>query len=219
MKKFFKDTYQNNYKNLVYDFDKKEVIDVFFKKISIIKLLSSTEAMADPIDLRMYLPINTGRLKNLIFLGDIKLLRFGRLLLLIIHELLGHLMRRYYFYLSNGEVSQDTIGDKKMKWGNEGGKYIEKYFLGKEFEFISVNDILSLLVPKTDYPIISKDNLTLENVKYVINEYRELFNHVSLDNNNDNRKISLDSYYSYLVISPFTLIKPNIYSYTSYIEI
>ena len=219
MRKFFKDTYQNNNENLVYHFDKKEVIDEFFEKISIIKLLSSTEAISDPIDLRMYLPINTGTLKNLIFLGDIKFLRFGRLLLLVIHELLGHLLRRYYFYLSNGEVSQDTIGDKKMNWGNEGGKYTEKYFLGKEFEFISVSDILSLLIPKKDYPIISKGNLTLENVKYVISEYRELFSHISLENNSDNRKISVDSYYRYLTIPPFALIKSNIYSYTSYLEI
>ena len=63
----------------------------------------------------MYLPINAGKIHNLSFFGDIEILRFGRLLLLIIHELLGYLMRRYYFYILNGIICRDTSQDKKME--------------------------------------------------------------------------------------------------------
>jgi hypothetical protein len=59
MRKYYKDTYQKNYENLEYYFNKKEdVFDEFFKEL---------------IFLKMYLPINTGILKNLIFLYDIKI--------------------------------------------------------------------------------------------------------------------------------------------------
>ena len=200
MKKFFNDTYGKYYDNLVYDFDKEEVIEEFFKRVNIIKLFNSTEAFSDPIDLRMYLPINPGKIKELTFLGDIYILRFGRLLLLIIHELLGHLMRRYYFYVSNGTVFRDTTKDNKMGWGDEGGKYMEKTFLGKEFNFLSIRDIISLLTPKKTYPIISEDDLTFENIKNVINEYKELFIKVSDKDINDDKTIPLSYYVNYLTI-------------------
>lgn len=252
MKKFFNDTYKRHYNNLVYDFEKEEVIEEFFKRISIIKLFNSTEAFSDPIDLRMYLPINTGKIHNLSFLGDIEILRFGRLLLLILHELLGHLLRRYYFYLSGGKVCRDTAQDKKMGWGNEGGEFFEKSFLGNNYHFLSIRDIISLLTPKKTYPIISEDDLTLENIKNVITEYRELFKHVSILENTDDKTtanvdktfanknipnddktihnvenninnvhktIPLNYYYEYLNVSPYTIIKHNIYSFTSFIEI
>ena len=181
----------------------------------------------------MYLPINTGKIHNLLFLGDIEILRLGRLLLLIIHELLGHLMRRYYFYISNVIICRDTSQDKKMELGNEGGDFFEKSFLGNKYLFLSIRDIFSLLTPKKSYPIISEDDLTYENIKNVIIEYKELFKHISIPENKDDKNISndveiisnlsktipLDYYTNYLKIQPYSYIKHNIYSFTSFIEI
>ena len=219
MKKFFRETYEKNY-NLTFAFDKEDIINEFFNKISFIKLIGETNAFADPIDLKMYLPYNPGKIKDLNYLGEIKILRFGRFLIIIIHELIGHLLRRYYYYLTNGKVPQNTASDKKMKFGKEGGRFIERNLLGKEFLYISMEDIFHLLSQQKKYPIIDyKNELTKENIKKVILEYKELFNFISLEKDDDKGKIPLENYYIYLTKVPNSIIKPNKYSFTSYIEI
>ena len=224
MKKFFKKTYQKNYDNIIYDFDKKEVIDNFFERIRIIPIYENVDAFADPINLKIYLPSNPGEIKKLCYTGEIKVLRFGRYLLLIIHELLGHLMRRYYYYLTNGKIPQNTPDDKKMNFKKEGGLFIEKELLGRDLSNLSIKDIFFLLRPKDDYPLIDRNSydLSLDDIKNVIltDEYKDLFDFISLEKTKDeNDKISLQDYYYYLTMPPYSITKSNVYSHTSFISI
>jgi len=62
------------------------------------------------------------------YIFEVKILRFGRYLLLIIHELLGNMVRIYYYYMPNDVIPQNTKDNKKMNFGDEGG-----YLFGKKF--------------------------------------------------------------------------------------
>lgn len=220
MKKFFENTYKLHYKNLKYDFDKKEVIDKFFERIRIIPIFKGVDAFSDPMNLKIYLPSNPGEIEKLNYLVEIKALRFGRYLILIIHELLGHLMRRYYNYLTNGRIPQNSPDDKKMNFDEEGGYYIEKHLLGRELGYISMKDIFSLLICGDDYPLIDYKKLTLDNIKIVIKEYPYLFDFISFDKGEtDFNKIFINDYYNYLMIPPLSITKSKMYSHTSFISI
>lgn len=222
MKTFFKKTYMTHYGNIQYDFDKKEVIDKFFDRIRIIPIMQKVDAFADPVSLKIYLPSNPGKIEQLNYIEEIKVLRFGRYLLLIIHELLGHLLRRYYYYLSNGEIPQNTTEDKKMNFHGEGGRYIEKNLIGGNLLYISIKDIFCLLIAEDIYPLIDDESkeFTLSNVAKVIKEYPDLFDYIKLkeDDKNDN-KFLLKDYFNYLMIPPSSSFKTCQYSYTSFISI
>jgi len=219
MKTFFKKTYEQNYPNIKYDFDQEDVIDEFFNRINLIKIINKNmNAFGDPVDLNIYLPNNPGEIMKLNYIFEVKLLRFGRYLLLIIHELLGHMVRRYYYYMSNGVIPQNTKDDKKMKWGKEGGYFFEKKYLGKEFRFVSVKDIILLLIPKNDYPILKEEDLTYQNLENVVKEYGALFEFVNSEEK-EKSKMSIEDYFLYLTNPPYSKIKPHTYSYTSFIEI
>ncbi len=222
MKTFFRETYIKNYGNLQYDFYKKEVIDKFFERIRIIPILEKIDGFSDSYNLKMYLPSNPGVIDNLNYIGEIKVLRFGRYLLLIVHELLGHLMRRYYYYLTNGTIPQNTTEDKKMNFNKEGGYYIEKNLLGRDLTYLSIIDIFSLLINEENIPLIDRDSklITLSNVEKVIKEYKELFDFIKFsEDDKDPSKLLLKNYYDYLMIPNQGVNKSKMYSHTSYIRI
>jgi len=222
MKTFFKKTYMANYENIQYDFNKKEVIDKFFDRIRIIPITQIIDAFADPVSFKIYLPSNPGKIEKLKYIEEIKVLRFGRYLLLIIHELLGHLLRRYYYYLSNGEIPQNTTEDKKMNFHGEGGHYIEKNLIGGNLHYISIKDIFCLLIAEDNYPLIDDESkeFTLSNVEKVIKEYPDLFDYIKInEEDKSDDKLFLENYFNYLMIPPSSSFKVCQYSYTSFISI
>ena len=90
-----------------------------------------------------------------------RILILGKVILVILHELLGHYMRRYYSYMTHGAIAFDTSNDKILDTGEEGGFFVEKIFLGlnksdKSKLTISESLILFYLDNFKDYPIKKK---------------------------------------------------------------
>ena len=220
MEKYFEDVYQKKYKNLEYHFGKKDVIDIFFKNIRIIPIINKDDnAFCDSTVFKIYLPSNPGEISKLNYLGELRALIFGKYLVLIFHELMGHLLRRYYNFLTNGEIPFNSEDDRKII-NKENGYYFEKHFLGiSHTHNISITDIFHILRAKGDYPLIDDHKeLSLDDVKIVINEYKDLFDFISF-NENEINKVYIYDYYIYLVHCERSLIKSNIYSYQSFIEL
>ena len=81
------------------------MIDIFFKNIRIIPIINKDDnAFCDSTVFKIYLPSNPGEISKLNYLGELRALIFGKYLVLIFHELMGHLLRRYYNFLTNGEI-------------------------------------------------------------------------------------------------------------------
>ena len=105
-----------------------------------------------------------------------RILILGKVILVILHELLGHYMRRYYSYMTHGAIAFDTSNDKILDTGEEGGFFVEKIFLGlnkSDKSKLTISEALILFYWDNfkDYPI-KKNNRDFLNREMLENVFK-----------------------------------------------
>ena len=221
---FFKDKYKKKYSYLKYHFDNDLLIEEVLKKITFAPIFScKLDAYTDPIDLNITInsiPGKYGHIKTEFY--NKKVLQLGRIILIALHEILGHFMRRYYHYSTHGKISFWTKEDNSLYTGEENGFYIEYEFVGINHVIkstLSIYDALCLLnLDKfDDYPleknnkfIINKE--ILENIVYKNKEIFDFIGNkpeqikfedyldslISIDSYNIHRRLVVDEDFIYL---------------------
>ena len=199
-KTFFKNHYKSIYKELEYHFDKEDVIKEILNKIKFVPIFNKTEkAYTSPLEMKIYINsipggYNNSNIRN--FERDI--FQLGRLVIITIHELMGHFMRRYYSYLTNNLIKFNTFEDEKVNTKPEGGFFVEQKFLGLiSRESISFNEALGLFKENfIDFPILSSEAMEINDLEKVILNNFEYFKFIS-DNEDD--KIDMNKFHEYLI--------------------
>ena len=202
---FFRDNYQKKYNSLVYHFDDKRLINKVLKKITFSPIFNeSINGYTDPVDLSISInsiPSKYG--DNNINIYHRKILQLGRIILIALHEIMGHYFRRYYSYLTHGLVSFDTKEDKVLHTGDEGGYFIEEEFLGfsgSHQSVLSISESLCLLNYKRfeKYPIKNKKekfNINKDVLSDIIKNNSFVFDFIG----NQENQVTFEDYFSFLV--------------------
>ena len=185
----YKNTYKKKYKKEIeYHFNNESVQNQILKRIIFSPLINErVNAFTNPLDLSIIINSIPGRfLSNRINYFNKKILNIGRLVLIAIHEIMGHYLRRYYSFITDREIPMDT-NDDIIDTKPEGREYVEKNFLG--FNSIKgyplyLKEVLLFFYSKyiEKYPI--NDNYNSENIeilKYIINEYKDIFDFILVD--------------------------------------
>ena len=144
-----------------------------------------------------------------------KFLNLGMILIIALHEVFGHFMRRYYSLLTGRQISFNTPDDTDNLTGDESGFFIELKFIGLKGRKsnIGLNKCLVLLNNDNfdNYPIFKKDNFTINYtiLKKIYDDNEVLFNFIiddkyNKENNEDenstiDRTITLDDYLDTLI--------------------
>ena len=127
-------------------------------------------------------------------------MQFARLIVITIHEILGHFLRRYYLYLTNNLVKFGAREDKVFKTGKEGGNFVEKKLLGIGlYHSLSLNQALGFLKKNFEkQPILYKEQIPKDELKTIIKNNPELFDFISDKKELD--KITLEELHEYLSV-------------------
>ena len=203
-KDFFKQNYQSKYKQLKYHFNRESVINEIIKRIKFVPIFKNAEkAYTSPLDMKIYITSIPGIYNNSdIRIFERNILQLSRLIVIAVHEIFGNLMRRYYYFLSNGLVKFNTNDDDIIKTKPVGGRFIEKNFLGLFSEnTISLKESLFILSQEyNSFPIIKNNDFTKNKLKKIVDLNKDYFNFID-DNNNMKKddKISLESLEYYLL--------------------
>ena len=181
---FFNDHYGKKYKDLVYHFNREDVQNEIFRRIYFAPIFNRDDkAYTDPIDMTITINALPGKIDDINYCFNRKVLHVGRILVFYLHEIFGHFLRRYYSYFTGIKIAFDTKDDDVIDTGEESGFYIERTFLGLKFNsYIGLNNILSLLNPSFyfNYPIIKEDKHKFDQnaLRDIIKENRELFDFI-----------------------------------------
>ena len=206
-KKFFKNTYGKKYPDLIYHFDRDDVINEIIKKINFFPIFKENDnGFTNDVDMSIIInsiPGKIGEPKTHSF--NRKFLNLGMILVIALHEIFGHYMRRYYSLLTGRIIDFSTPkNNKDSLTGKESGYFIKHKFLGMEpgVPNIGLKKCLSLLYFKNlqDYPIFKKEGfeINIDVLKQIYNDNPTLFNFIiseekdKEDNNNDEDKENKD---------------------------
>ena len=202
---FFQDKYQSKYSNLIYHFNDDKLIKEILNKISFAPIYSEKiNGYTDLVDLSITInsiPSKYGGKSVNIY--HRKILQLGKIVLTAMQAIFGQYFRRYYSYLTRGIIPFDTKDDKIINFGEEGGFYIEKKFLGlnpAKSSTLSISQALSLLYwDKFDkYPMIKKNSSFIVNediLKNLIINNEEVFDFIGTQPN----QVDFKDYLTYLV--------------------
>ena len=187
-KKFFKDKYQKNYKNLQYHFDRDNVLDEIIKRINFYPIFKEKDnGYTNPIDMNIIINSIPGKMGYPgIHSFNHKILDFGLLLVVALHEILGNFMRLYYSLLIGKKINFDK-------------PVIESEFIGliPGQANIGLKKSIALLYQKNldDYPIIKKDwfLIDINILKDVYQNNRNLFDFIIPDEDDNDKSESEDN--------------------------
>ena len=216
-KKFFETNYNKNYQNLKldYHFNREDVQNEIIKRINFIPLINNND-YGFTNQSNMTITINSVPKEiseNDVFSFNRKILYLGRLLLTALHEIMGHFTRKYYSYLTEGEVCMNTADEDDLEtcYKNEGGFLVETYFLGiQNGKILSLNNCLQILYTPNfeNYPIFRKENYIIDEkkIKYIIEENKDIFNFIDKETKVENNYIFLTQEdYLYTIIHIFDI--------------
>jgi len=200
---FFKDTYGKKYPDLEYHFDRQDVLAEILQKINFFPIYKENDnGYTNPVDMSIIInciPIKIGGSR--IHLFNRKFLDLGKILVIALHEIFGHFMRRYYSLLTGRIIDFVTPKNNNDKiTGKESGDFIESNFLGIEprKSTLCLRKCLSLLYSPnlTDYPIYKKAgfSMNIDILKKIYNDNKLLFNFINnekkdkIDNDNEDEE-------------------------------
>lgn len=193
-RKFFENTYKKKYPDLTYHFDREDVLDEIMKNIMFFPIYKINDfGFTNPVDMSIIINSIPGIIGNPeTHAFNIKFLNLGMILLIALHEIFGHYMRRYYSLLSGGIITFDTPEDNNDGLtGKESGFYIESNFLGIDAGKSNIGLKKCLMFLYSDnfknYPIFTKEDVSINFVtlKNIYNNNKELFDFI-IDTNEDN---------------------------------
>ena len=231
-KKFFHNYYGNKCNDLKYHFDRDDVQNEIFRRMTFAPLFNiKDKGYTNPNDMTIIINSLPGKIDGIdTHSFNRQILHFGRVLVFCIHEILGHFFWRYYSYFTGGKIPFNTNEDLDANMGDENGFFVETKFLGlKNRLSISLNKILCLLYSPLylDYPIIKNDEFEFSEqiLKTVINENENLFNFIVEKNEENNTfekretKILLEDYLDilkplydkYIIVRCYRVEKNSIY--------
>ena len=201
-KDYFEKYYNVKKYGLSYHFNRKDVIDEIFKKIKFCLIFrNGDQGYTSPFELKIYINCIPGEYNNIDILPfERKIMQFSRLIVITIHEILGHFLRRYYLYLTNNLVKFGAREDKVFKTGKEGGNFVEKKLLGIGlYHSLSLNQALGFLKKNFEkQPILYKEQIPKDELKTIIKNNPELFDFISDKKELD--KITLEELHEYLSV-------------------
>ena len=200
---YFKKYYGSKHIGLLYHFDKDEVINEIFNRIKFTMIFGEgDQAYTSPSELKIFINCAAGEYKNFgIKIFERKILQFCRLLTIATHEILGHFLRRYYAFLTNHVVKFGTKEETIFKTGAEGGIFVERKFLGLDYNIrsLSLNDAIGFFKDNFEnFPILYADKIPKNDLRQIIEKNKDFFYFISEDKNKINA-ISLDDLYNYLL--------------------
>ena len=133
-KNFFYDNYGSKCNQTIkYHFDRDEVINEIKSRIEFYPIFDTeTKANTNPFDLTIIISSIPGKfsLQDEINYFNKNILQIVRIVIFLIHEIVGHFIRRYYSYITKELIKMDTEGDDFINTKPECGKFIERKFLG-----------------------------------------------------------------------------------------
>ena len=208
-KKYFEKYYKSKNKGLTYHFDRDNVIEEIFKRITFCSIFKfGDQAYTSPLQLKIYINCIPGKYNKLtIHPFERKILQFSRLIVITVHEILGHFFCRYYSFLTNNLIKFGIKEDNNFKTGEEGGIFVEQKLLGLTYRSISLRESLGFL--KQDFevsPIVFKNKIPKETLQNIINNNNELLDLISV--NNEFGKITVEDLYYYL-LEGFSQVRVN----------
>lgn len=204
-KKYFEKYYKTNYPNLSYHFDRPEVIKEIFKRIKFAPIfIKRDDAFTNPFELKIVINSNPGSYNNsTIRIFERRILQLGRLIVLSMHEILGHFLQRYYSFLTGNIIKFNTKEDDIVNTKPEGGFFIEKNFLGlSRHNIIGFKEILGFFRNDfNDFPIVAENINEIKDFEKIIRSNSDYFDFVSISSvqNIDIDKITLKTFACYLM--------------------
>ena len=196
-KKYFEKYYKSKYPNLSYHFYRPEVIKEIFKRIKFVPIFKNRDnAYTNPFELKIIINSNPGSYnKPWIRIFERKIFQFGRLLVISIHEILGHFLHLYYYFLTGNLIKPNIKENDIINTKPEGEFFLEKNFLGiSMLNSIGFNEILGFYrADFNDIPILREKNNEIEELKKTIESNSDFFDFISIcgEQNFKNDKITL----------------------------
>ena len=218
--KFFNDHYKVKYQKLNYHLNREKVQEKILKGISFAPIFNENDnAVTNPIDLSIIINSIPGIFhSDNISIYNRKILILGQYILFGIHEIMGHYCRRYYSYFTGQKINFNTKDDTEIQTGNESGFYTESEFIGiSNKNSLTIRMALSLFYWKKydSYPIIKKNStfeLNEEKIKIIIDNNKNIFNFIKINDNDTREGIITIQEYLELVSYSSNSSKSNIYS-------
>jgi len=182
--KYFNDTYKKKYPNLEYHFNNENVQNIILEKIIFYPIFKrGINSFTNPMDMSIYINSIPGEFsEDSIPFFNKKIMNIGRIVLFLVHEIIGPYMRRYYSYLTNREISMDMQMDNEVYINLTGGSYIEDKFLGFKDSCLYLRNALSFFYYSgfDDYPIVKgvAFEFTEEKLRNIINDNPTIFDFI-----------------------------------------
>ena len=208
-KNFFKHVYNSKYPDLVYHFDRDEIIHDIFRKIIFLPIYNEKDnGFTNPVDMSIVINSIPGRIGNpKTYCLNRKFLNLGMLLIIALLQIFGHYMRRYYSMITGRTINFDTSKNNSDKLtGSESGYFIEKNFIGilPGIPSLGLNKCFALLYTPhyANYPIIPKNNfsINIDILKTIYNDNKDSFDFIDNENEDEdkdnklNKLTNLDDY-------------------------
>ena len=195
---YFNETYKSKCKGLSYHFNRDSVIKEIFNRIKFFTIFEpGDQAYTSPMELKIYINCIKGSYNDYhIHPFEREILQFTKLILITIQEIMGHFLRRYYSFLTNGLLKFETKEDEKFVT-NESGNFGESVFLGlSNNRTLSLNESLGFFKSDFDkYPILYKGHISDNDLILIIKNNEELFDFISEENSLDKLTIEELGYY------------------------
>ena len=197
--KFFENTYKKKYPDLIYHFNREDVQKEIIDKIYFFPIFKENDnGFTNPIDMSIVINSIPGKILNpKTHCFNRKFLSLGMILVIALHEILGHYLRRYYSMLTGRKICFSTNDDAEKITGGESGSFVESEFLGIEIQKsnIGLNKCLGLLCSENfdNYPVLEKDYSIseLKVLENIYNNNKKLFGFIIDENCEINKNIRI----------------------------
>ena len=197
---FFNNTYKKCYeehygKNIEYLFNDENEQNDILKRMAFYPIYNEgIDGFTNPSDLTIFINSIPGKFYQNYKINYFNkfILQISRIVIICIHEIMGHFMRRYYSYITDGYISIDTKEDSIIETRPEGGENAEKNFLGFRRPNLYLRDALCFFYSGDfeKYPLFDNIVIDKKSLKNMINDKNNagIFDFILLKEKKDEEK-------------------------------